>query len=575
MPQDLLTEQIRILFKNLPITLGGAVSVSVALTAMLWNTVAHAPLLGWLAVNLAMMAWRFGSYLRFDAAALDPALARRLARGTIIYSTLYGLVWAWLPLYYFGPDDLLIISNISLFAVGMVAGALVTQSAYLPSLYGFMLPFAVASGGAMFWKGGPFAELGYFAVVYAVIAVVFGQRVNAVFLEVIETRFANEDLVAALREEKAQAEEASVAKSRFLASASHDVRQPLHAMSLYLGMLKDDPGNPAILIRISESLTTLESLYGRILEVSRLDAGAVDVLMRPVNISELCRACVRENRSAAAGAGLALTANPVADEAPADVWGLSDPGLLARVLDNLVSNAIRYTESGEVIVGVACEGDNVVLTVVDTGVGIAPEHQAQIYDEYFQVGNEARRRNAGMGLGLSIVRRLCDLLGHRLELVSHVGVGSRFSVTLPLAEPSSTDITELQQAFSVDGAAVVLIDDDAQVREATRLQLEQWGCGVQALADASELASVAVRPDVVIADYRLPGAVTGVQAVARLSERFGSELPGIIVTGDTAPDVLAELESSGLTVLHKPVPSAVLNQAVSATLRSALAADGG
>ena len=566
MTEAIRTEQIRILFQNLPLTIAGSASVGFAVTFVLYPSVSPVPLLGWLAVSICMWLWRLRDYWRSRDTVLTPALARRMGRHTIVYSACFGVLWGWLPVYYFGPDNFLVISHIALFMVGMVAGALVTQSVFLPSLYAFLIPISLASTFALMTKAGPYAYLALFSTAYCVIGVAFGHRAHAMFLEVIHTRFENDDLVVALRREKHQVEEASKAKSQFLAAASHDVRQPLHAMSLYVGMLKEDPGNTAIVRRVDETLSGLEELYSRILEISQLDAGAVEVESGPVDLTRVCDRCIEQYQALANAADLRLTG-----DYEGGIWVHSDSTLLRRILDNLVSNALRYTPHGEVVITIRRCAKQVILEVRDTGIGISADRQQDIFREYYQVGNRQRDRAKGLGLGLSIVKRLCELLGHEIELASQLGVGTVFGLTLDASDAAAPTTSPPVSSFSLEGARVLVVEDDPQVRDALLMQLDRWGCEPQWHADASNIDSIAQRPDVIIADYRLPGDTDGVGVVKRVRHQFRHHIPGIVVTGDTAPQVLQRLKTSGLSVLHKPVSADTLKAEMNAVLLTDLA----
>jgi two-component system, sensor histidine kinase len=239
----------------------------------------------------------------------------------------------------------------------------------------------------------------------------------------------------------------------------------------------------------------------------------------------------------------------------------SDATLLERILRNLVHNAIRYTNAGGVVVGCRRRGDAVRIAVCDSGVGIEAMHLSDIFQEFYQVANPERDRTRGLGLGLAIVDRLARLLNHPLDVVSVPGRGSVFSITVPrgeaaTAEPYPSPPVEVFEG-KLGGALVVVIDDEAAVLDGMREVLQQWGCR-PVLADSadealSQLAGAKSRPAAVIADYRLRAGETGTAAIERIRSAHGSDIPGVIITGDTAPDRLREAEASGYHLLHKPV----------------------
>lgn len=564
MQSAVYTEQIRLLYKNLPVSLLGSGSVGFAITALLLPSVDTGPIAAWCAVLIVMLIWRTAAYFQFKKISLTDELARRLGRHTIIYSLGFGVLWAWLPAFYIAPDDLLIISNIGLFLVGVVAGALVTQAVFMPSLYAFLIPVALSSTTAMAVNAGSYSYLAIIGAVYVVIAFAFAKRVHDMFIDTIKIRFENDELMQQLRREKRQAEEANLAKSQFLASASHDVRQPLHAMSLYVSMLKDDPGNTQIVERLIDSLEALEGLYSRILEISQLDAGAIEVQLEPVPLAKICTQTVDRYQAVAADKGLSLE-----QQIDPDIWVMSDAILLGRVIDNLIANALRYTETGGVRLFTSSAPDRIALAVQDTGVGIAEDQLAHIFREFYQVDNPERDRNKGMGLGLSIVSRLSDLLGHEIAVQSQPAQGSTFTLTMASCSPNAQAEGIQSNTLPLGAFNALLVEDDQQAQQALALTVASWGGSVQTIRSVLEIDEAATRPDIVIADYRLPGDCNGLELLQLINKRFGQHLPGILVTGDTAPAVLKRLRDSGYPVMHKPVNAALLQRTVYELLREA------
>jgi PAS domain S-box-containing protein len=367
----------------------------------------------------------------------------------------------------------------------------------------------------------------------------------------------------ALQASKAEAERADQAKTRFLAAASHDLRQPLHAMELLVTVLSEKlPGAEvqSIISDIRESLSLTRRLLDSLLDISELEAGAVSSELRAVPLGPVLRRLQHQYGVIAGDQGLELRV--VASTAVV----LSDPGLLERILDNLVSNAVHHAGAGRVLLGCRRSGDRVRIEVWDTGPGIPADKLSAIFEDFCQLDASARDRGAGLGLGLGIVRRLVDLLDHRIEAVSTPGRGSSFRVeaergTEPAAQEAGLAVEEpiAQPAAS---ATILVIEDDAMVLQAMQHVLQAWGyrvVGVPALPQALEaLSGKEGLPDLVIADYRLPGEATGIDAVAALSGRAGRKLPAVIVTGDIAAGSTRELSDSGLHVLKKPVRPAKL-----------------
>jgi PAS domain S-box-containing protein len=389
------------------------------------------------------------------------------------------------------------------------------------------------------------------------------------------------DAEAALRAAKEEAERASVAKSRFLAAASHDVRQPMHALGLLLAALSRrvvDPEVRSIVSVMEESLAAMSELFNALLDVSKLDAGVVVPEIVDLPLAPLLARMANEFGPAALEKGLELRIVPCA------LAVRSDAVLLDRILRNLVSNAVVHTRRGRVVLGCRRSGDGVRIEVHDTGPGIPADQIGTIFQEFRQLDNAGRDRRQGFGLGLAIVERLARLLGHRVDVVSAPGRGSRFSVEVPRAAaaavprpPAPTDVAAAELA----GACILAIDDDAAVLGATERLLRDWGCVVYAAASAAaalELLARLDRPlDLMLADRRLAEGEAGERVLARIraaAQELGARPPtGIIVTGETGSDVLRALEQSGFRVLNKPVRPARLRALVAALLRERRDAD--
>ncbi len=372
-------------------------------------------------------------------------------------------------------------------------------------------------------------------------------------------RVRNAELDATSRAEH----EANLAKSRFLAAASHDLRQPLHALGLFVGALAPrvrDPEAAGILDKIRRSTDQLEELFNAVLEVSKLDAGVVQAEIRDVPLAPLFAQLADELGPEAERKGLALRV------AATRAVVRSDPLLLARIVRNLVLNAIRYTEQGRVLLGCRRAGGALRIEVWDTGPGISEADRAEVFREFKRLDAGAAKAE-GAGLGLAIVERLCRLLGHTLELRSAPGAGSVFRVTAARgrAPLRSARIGGDVAGSPLAGRTILVVDDDPAIREAMRELLSSWGCAVLAAGSGASaravLATLARAPDVLVVDYALAGE-TGLDVVDQIRGRLGRAVPAVIVTGDTSPDVLAATGARGLPVLSKPVPPARLRAAL-------------
>ncbi|MGZ3253451.1 MAG: CHASE2 domain-containing protein [Burkholderiaceae bacterium] len=367
------------------------------------------------------------------------------------------------------------------------------------------------------------------------------------------------DALSQLTEQKEVAESANLAKSRFLAAASHDLRQPMHTVSLLVGLLREQSRYPEvnnIVGKIQASVQAMGDMFGSLLDISKFDAGAVLPHWQEFAIDELLHRLVINYEAQANEKGLKLRV------IPSRAWVKSDPALLERILGNLVSNAIRYTQRGCVLVGCRRRNSTLIVQVIDSGIGIAESQRDNIFEEFFQIANSERDRSKGLGLGLSIVKRSAALLGHNLTLHSELGKGTCFSIELPLLTakgkyktaaimaPESTRL--LAQAF------IVVIEDGSENREAIEALLHQWGCHVVS-AESSHDALNALQdhlrtPDLIITDYRLRDGLDGFMAIEEIRLWAEQKIPAIVVTGDLAADNHLSPDND-ITLLHKPVDS--------------------
>jgi signal transduction histidine kinase/CheY-like chemotaxis protein len=365
---------------------------------------------------------------------------------------------------------------------------------------------------------------------------------------------------------KAAADEALQRRSRFLAAASHDLRQPLHALAMHASLLRERVGDAEALPlveRIERASTSLAEMFSALLDLSRLDVGAVAPRRGPVALDPLFEDLAGEAGPAALARGLALswTAGGLAVD--------SDPVLLGRILRNLLSNAIRYTTQGEVRLVAHADAARVWIAVSDTGPGIAAERHDEILREFVRLQPDAPER--GLGLGLAIVDRLTRALGHALEIDSQPGRGSTFRVVAPRVEPPPPAAASPPAPLA--GRLVALVDDDLAALAATREVLEGWGCRVVAVASAAEaigaLALRAARPDAILADFRLGGGGgDGVDAIAAIRDACRFEVPAAVLTGETSPSVLRRVRAAGFAHLAKPAAPARLRSLLADLVRA-------
>lgn len=360
-------------------------------------------------------------------------------------------------------------------------------------------------------------------------------------------------VTAELAYKKREAEQASLAKSRFLAAASHDLRQPMHAISLYVESLKPELKGRAgeeTLEKIERSILSMVELFNAILDVTKLDAGVIQPELAPVRIRRVLLSLAEAFAVEADRKGLSLRVR-----AP-DVWLESDPILLERILRNLLSNALLHTIRGGVLLSARFHQGQLRLQVWDTGCGIPEEQQPRIFEEFYQVDTHADGpSHHGLGLGLAIVRRLARLLGHPLQLDSRLGQGTVFSLDVPLliGAPAHVDRASTAEPGMLAGR-VVVVDDDPAVRDALGRLLSQWGTEVQVFEGLPDVrGGLHQAPDLILADYQLPDGATGLDVIEAIRARWGRGIPAVVITGDTRADTVQRFAALGLQVLYKPV----------------------
>jgi signal transduction histidine kinase/ActR/RegA family two-component response regulator len=468
--------------------------------------------------------------------------------------------------------------------LGLCAGSVATTAGSWPLLLAYVGPISLANSLA--WFVGSAAHVSSWVdqvmsgliLAFAWILTSMAHDAYRVFADSVRIRQQQVQSNQQLRLALQRAESAMQAKTRFLASASHDLRQPMHALSLLGAALVRRPLDPLsadIGRSMNLALQSLTVQMDALLDISKLDAQVV-----PVNNLVFCfstwltRLC-QELRPAAQVKGLSLTL-----DCPDAVYVDSDPVLLERVLRNLLDNAIKYTEHGQVMVQVELQPLDVTadatqaerlwqVSVRDSGCGIAPDEQARIFEEFYQVGNPQRDRAKGLGLGLSIVSRVVDLLDLNLNLQSTPGQGTCFSLSIAAAVAAPQPLAQPECARSLrPNLHVLVLDDEAAVRQAMQLLLSSHGCVVTLAASTREavLKCMQLRPDILLTDLRLAGADDGITAVRSLRNALPG-LPAVLISGDTAPERLREAQGLGLVLLHKPV----LEQQLLDAIRTALA----
>jgi len=524
----------------------------------------------WVALVFAVLALRWWLLGRLPVMTQRP-LRQRL-HWAVGLSALNGVVFS--ASLFFAPylsDYQRMVQTILL--QGLCAGAVATTAGYLPVFLVFMIPLTLANSLAWISGGGGVHAvtwiewlLGLLIMGFAFILASLARDTWRVFVESVQIRQqqlrSNQQLRLALQ----QAESAIRAKTRFFASASHDLRQPMHTLSLFgaaLNMRPLDPASADIARHMNTALRSLASQMDALLDISKLDAQVIQVSNEVFSLSGWLARLQQEFAPAAQRKGLQLLL-----DCPGGAYVESDPVLLERVVRNLIDNAIKYTASGSVRITAERQGELWRVAVRDTGIGIAEDEQARVFDEFYQVGNPERDRAKGLGLGLSIVSRLVDLLDLHLALESQPGSGSCFSLSIAAAESAALPpAAPTGSTLSFAHLRVLVIDDEEPVRGAMQTLLGGYGCEVVLAASTREalLKSLSNPPDLVLTDLRLRANDDGIAAVRSLRSAVPG-LPAVLISGDTAPERLREAHAAGLTLLHKPVSAEQLLSAIESAL---------
>ena len=382
--------------------------------------------------------------------------------------------------------------------------------------------------------------------------------------DITERKLAEDAVTDAL----AEAERANLAKSRFLAAASHDLRQPLQAASWFLAAIEREKGAARgdLLASLRQCLDSTEDLLNKLLDISRLDAGVVRPEVASFAAADLLEAVDLDFSAMAEEQGTELRV------VLSSAFLRSDAILLRRIVENLVSNALRYASGGKVLLGGRRQGGKLRIEVWDNGLGIPADKQELIFEEFYQVDNPERDRARGLGLGLSIVRRLARLLDHEVGLRSEPGRGAVFSVSVPITEDALAGGEGATAAVpQLSDCIVAVLEDDEIQAQGLEALLGSHGCTVIAGSSAARvgerLLGRELLPDVILADYRLRNGRTGVEEIERLCRLLDSAPPAILLTGDTEPARLTEVRASGFPLLHKPIRAEALLEALGAALK--------
>lgn len=555
-------EQVKLLYEKNDTVLIGTLGISLTTLIVLWQPIGAIKMLAWFCLTLFITAGRVILGNRKKCANITAKNARWWANAFVVGAAANALSWSIVPVFFLLPEQPIYVLFVTCLYAGYISGSVASTSVYFPAFLGFALPLTVLCSARVFMEPDPvYLAIGIMIWFYALASYSFAKKNNRSILEAIELKFENTDLLEELREQRDTAEQAVKAKNHFLAATSHDLRQPLHALGLFVEAMESEIGDHSsstTLDKIRESTDALTKQLHGMLDLSTLDAGVVEYHPRHVALGPLFSRLTDDFRAEALRKRLVLEI----EEAESIVF--CDENALERILRNLLSNAINNTDTGIVSITVARSAhESITIKVSDTGSGIPAEQFENIYVEYHQLRNPGRDRRQGLGLGLAIVKRLCALGALNLDLESSVGKGTIFSLTVP--EGDLQQISHYSSPVNLnklDGARIVVIDDDKDVVTSTTNMLQRWGCdavGALHVEDAlSRLQEENAIPDIVILDFRLAGGFTGLEAIDLFKDKFAEQLRYLVITGETMPSELKALNEASIPILHKPVRPAEL-----------------
>jgi signal transduction histidine kinase len=569
-------DRIHALFAQFgPGAFAAAAATAALIVLVLWNSASRPVLLAWLVLyilNLLLRQVMVRAFVRENPAGDRLRVwARRYTIGLAFSGAFFGSI-AWLSFpYASAPGQMFLITILT----GISMSGLSAYAYHPPAMRAFMFTILLPMICRLAYEGGlEFNLLAVAVSLFLAVVLMFGRNQTALIIKSLAVAHENVELLEELRQktelaEAAQrkAERASLAKSQFFAAASHDLRQPMQALGLFAASMREtkrDPEDARRVNQILSSVDALDSLFDELLDISKLDAGHVKPMPSHFAASMLFERLANVYAPLAYKAGLEFHF----DDAGAVLH--TDLVLLERVLGNLISNALRYTSAGGVRVRCAARDGRIRIEVADTGPGIPSGEQERVFDEFYQLGNPERDRRKGLGLGLATVKRIAELLDCRVTLDSVPGKGSVFAIGVPQGDsarvapgPAATSAADVD---SLQGKVIAVVDDERDVREGLAELLGMWQCKPVAAGSVRELIDrlehSGMRPDAVIADYRLREHETGAGAIAALRARYGVSLPALIMSGDTTPEIFQVAREQRLPLLSKPVRAARLRAAL-------------
>ncbi|HEY9064536.1 MAG TPA: ATP-binding protein [Burkholderiaceae bacterium] len=560
--QEMLRAEVERLYENALTAAAGSFVTAMILWMLFYQHHPAAIVLAWAVMIHVAQSVRLGVVFAFRhtrARQREPALWLRRYRASLLAVS---VAWGLAPVLFLPPDDLTYAALMLLVLLGTAVTGISGIAPDRVSVFLWLLPLTVPIPLVLLMRGGD--DVGYLglvllATVFIAVNLKFVLAQNHTLSTALRAQFENAALVRRLNHQIELTEQASLDKSRFLAAASHDLRQPLHALSFFGSTLEkrlartvDQP----VIFNMMRSIEALDKSFNAILDVSKLDAQAIEPHPQAFPLRDLFRRLQMSFGGQAEAAGLQLRFKPGGKIVR------SDPQLLERALANLIHNALTYCRDGGVVVLARNWRGGINVEVWDSGIGIPEAELPKIFAEFYQIANPERDRNKGLGIGLAIVSRLTLLLGHKLTVQSRVGCGSLFRIWIKGSDLEAMDEftvgSETVPTRIDDTRTILFLDDEEAIRASVSEQLRHWGYTVLAVATVAEARHAVLNHDstidIILSDLRLRGGEDGIAAIAQIRALCGYTVPAVLVTGDTAPAQVQRIHESGHIVLFKPVP---------------------
>ena len=560
---EVLAEGIEFIYQNLAKLSAVMIFFPLLIAFVLWGKIETTTLLAWMLFSISIGLIRYGLAIQYKKQ--QPTPQSRFVWGRYFTYTAFvsGISFGLIAVLFLTKSPPIIQIFLMVFVLGMINGAAVISCHWVESYYAFILTALTIIIAYLFLQPDPsYYPLAMLCLTNAILASIIGVKTHQSVFASIQLRFENAELVRQLTISSKKAEDANSRKTRFLASASHDLRQPIHALGLFSEALSSEELSSKghnTLSFLKQSVASLSKLLDSLLDISRLDAGIITPKFAAVDLSQLMQNLSGDFKIECQSKDLKWRVKCQ------QAWVKSDSILLENILRNLLSNAIRYTDKGGILFNCKQRRDEVWVEIWDTGIGISAKEQEHIFDEFYQINNAERDRQQGLGLGLAIVQKQAQLLNHDLSLVSLIGKGTRFRLKLKSIAPSVLPIkSNIVISTQLTDRRILIIDDDEAILIGMRMTLEAWGCQVFMASDFNEASIICKQtiPDVIISDFRLRDHVTGIEVVQQLRAQIKQAVPALLITGDTAPDRLQQAQKSDLILLHKPVQPAKLRAAL-------------